>query len=585
MAGGQIFGPKNKNVIPSHFDIQITESQSHKKHALSAALFYIPLSIITFVVAPLITLILALTITSPLSARAQAVDTTPKISYISVFPPVVVSRQYTSLIWAIERGGGHSITFPCVAGIKIKRADTSAEIPCGTAYSASARATDDLMFSVVNISGVSRILDITVTPKDGAGLSYSNAAKTVSLTIGPITQPVTSFEASSQVLQSASSTTFSWVADSDLPGINLWFSCNSAVKATTSVQITDGYYLPCNQPVLPSILGTSGSATFTFINENVSDVDIVAQILPSTGKDQNDKPEYDATRAMNLILTIRGSRPITPQIDSLEAESQKNRLKVASGLINEPLKILSGATSTLSWTGITPSGSNIIFQCTQGIRPYIIATSTAEWLSNASTSEALSTLLKAPTMPCDRPALSTNLISDATTSMVAFVNETDIPRTIRVGILPARSNGELSQGQFISFYVFGKSVTKLPDTATPTPTPTTTATPKAGQAPKAPSLTTPTVKAGSTSGSRIDPGSITLNLKPGSRSTQVTSLQRLLAQDTAIYPEAAITGYFGPATERAVKRFQLKHRIHRKGDDGYGIVDKETRAMLIKVYK
>ena len=74
------------------------------------------------------------------------------------------------------------------------------------------------------------------------------------------------------------------------------------------------------------------------------------------------------------------------------------------------------------------------------------------------------------------------------------------------------------------------------------------------------------------------------NLERGNRDSQVavevTMLQRFLAQDPQIYPEGEITGYFGPATERAVQRFQVRHGIVTKGDyasTGYGRVGPRTR--------
>src|SRR5437016_4774677 len=42
-------------------------------------------------------------------------------------------------------------------------------------------------------------------------------------------------------------------------------------------------------------------------------------------------------------------------------------------------------------------------------------------------------------------------------------------------------------------------------------------------------------------------------LKQGSEGDQVAALQALLAADPQIYPEGFITGFFGPATGRAVK--------------------------------
>jgi peptidoglycan hydrolase-like protein with peptidoglycan-binding domain len=69
-------------------------------------------------------------------------------------------------------------------------------------------------------------------------------------------------------------------------------------------------------------------------------------------------------------------------------------------------------------------------------------------------------------------------------------------------------------------------------------------------------------------------------IKRGSRGPQVTLLQQFLALDPAIYPEGAVSGYFGPATQGAVQRFQEKYGIAHKGDSGYGQVGPRTRAVL-----
>ncbi len=60
----------------------------------------------------------------------------------------------------------------------------------------------------------------------------------------------------------------------------------------------------------------------------------------------------------------------------------------------------------------------------------------------------------------------------------------------------------------------------------------------------------------------------------------VTRLQRLLARDPALYPEQLVTGYFGPATEAAVERFQEAHGIAHEGGAGYGLVGPKTLAAL-----
>lgn len=64
---------------------------------------------------------------------------------------------------------------------------------------------------------------------------------------------------------------------------------------------------------------------------------------------------------------------------------------------------------------------------------------------------------------------------------------------------------------------------------------------------------------------------------------QVTALQKHLAQYSDVYPDALITGYFGPLTEQAVQRFQRKHNIVSSGSPettGYGVVGPATRAKI-----
>ena len=57
-------------------------------------------------------------------------------------------------------------------------------------------------------------------------------------------------------------------------------------------------------------------------------------------------------------------------------------------------------------------------------------------------------------------------------------------------------------------------------------------------------------------------------LQQGSRGDAVVTLQALLAADPDIYPEGTISGYFGPLTAAAVKRFQNKHGLEQVGNVG-----------------
>lgn len=61
---------------------------------------------------------------------------------------------------------------------------------------------------------------------------------------------------------------------------------------------------------------------------------------------------------------------------------------------------------------------------------------------------------------------------------------------------------------------------------------------------------------------------ITSQLDPGVMGRDVTSLQTFFADNSAIYPEGLITGYFGGLTGNAVKRFQAQYGFAQVGRVG-----------------
>jgi peptidoglycan hydrolase-like protein with peptidoglycan-binding domain len=69
-------------------------------------------------------------------------------------------------------------------------------------------------------------------------------------------------------------------------------------------------------------------------------------------------------------------------------------------------------------------------------------------------------------------------------------------------------------------------------------------------------------------------------LGQGSQGDQVTALQTFLALDSSIYPEGMITGYYGPATARAIARFQVKN-----GLESVGFVGPRTRKLINELLK
>ncbi len=69
------------------------------------------------------------------------------------------------------------------------------------------------------------------------------------------------------------------------------------------------------------------------------------------------------------------------------------------------------------------------------------------------------------------------------------------------------------------------------------------------------------------------------NSKDSTTGGDVSRLQRFLIEDGVSYPEALVTGTFGPSTERAVQRWQVRRNIVSSGK-GYGVVGPATRAAM-----
>lgn len=57
-------------------------------------------------------------------------------------------------------------------------------------------------------------------------------------------------------------------------------------------------------------------------------------------------------------------------------------------------------------------------------------------------------------------------------------------------------------------------------------------------------------------------------LSPGDSSSDVSALQTFLAKDSRIYPEGLVTGFYGPLTVAAVKRYQSTFGISPVGNVG-----------------
>lgn len=65
------------------------------------------------------------------------------------------------------------------------------------------------------------------------------------------------------------------------------------------------------------------------------------------------------------------------------------------------------------------------------------------------------------------------------------------------------------------------------------------------------------------------------DIREGMTDADIKTIQELLASDSTIYPQGLVTGYFGPMTKEAIKRFQTKNGLEVTGE-----IDAETRAAM-----
>lgn len=80
--------------------------------------------------------------------------------------------------------------------------------------------------------------------------------------------------------------------------------------------------------------------------------------------------------------------------------------------------------------------------------------------------------------------------------------------------------------------------------------------------------------------SQATPVAFYRTLKKGSRGEDVKKLQEFLLSDPEIASGVEASGYFGPATKKAVEKFQEKHELASPGQAGYGELGPKTRAKL-----
>lgn len=485
----------------------------------------------------------------------QSASAAPIVTSFTATPTEANSGQSVSLVWTIEDGGGHVLRFTCVDGIKATK-DTGQIVNCNTAISADDSASSGMTLVLKNISGATRAITFTLTPKDGSGTEYPAFAKTRQVTIYPILHPITSFTTSSTD-ETGKNITFTWKTEA-IDGVNMIIECKDGIRASAP-SYSETPYLPCGIVAFPSQLSADSSIDITFSNNpHIGSVPLTVRLIPAITS-----TTYDAIHAKSVVVDVPSD--ITPD-------------PTVSSFTHSDTYAVSKKPITFAWTSKNDHGVNFIFGCMDSIT---VAT---------TTTLATSTLVGKP-LPCGSKVFPSNLVGATSTTFV-FTNTSTGLREVPVSIFLANKKAELINGNK-SLKVVVKTeaqaeadkaaaaLAALKNTATAKPQTTVVKTTTTTKPP-----TTTTTTRTTTATAPVKKVTFTRYLTRGSSGADVTLLQTLLKKETGgVYPEGVISGYFGPATEAAVKRFQSKYNLVRKTDPLYGSVGLRTREKLNTLIK
>ncbi len=404
-------------------------------------------------------------------------------------------------------------------GKGVKIQKDAAVYPCGARFSSTAATDDYLTFTITNVGGGTESVTGRLVPKDGAGQDVDGASQSVAISVTTLDRPIESFSSSTTTVGRGASVTLSWTAP-QLGGVNISFDCGSGLRISSS-----GFtgFLPCGTPIFVNDLSPSSSLSLKFANPSAYASSVRFTLLPAIVPHQ-----YDGSHAVSLTLAVVSDIPPDPVVNSFKASSST---------------VASGHRIRFSWVTENAVGVNLQFSC-GGVT-------------------ASSTIQQDQLFPCGIMLFDQALTPNGQLA-ITFHNSSQTPQSATVTLLPSKELGQYdaTRGSSVTVWVLPEAV------ALPGPVP----------------IPAPIVLPGPVSAS---PGAssmaFTQVLVRGSRGAQVSLLQEFLKRDATLYPEGLVTGFFGPATERAVQRFQARYGIVSGGTPlttGYGAVGPKTRVKL-----
>lgn len=432
---------------------------------------------------------------------------------------IVRSGYSVEFIWDIDSAGGYSFIVPCVDGIKMQ------SFTCGVMQSSTSLLDDYRSIIFFNFSGGTKYITARLFPKNSSGVDHSPGMREIQVAVETMPQPITGFTAPNLSTSRQTPVVVSWTSQI-ITGVNLIVECKDEIRVNSS-SYSSTNNMPCGTTVFPSPLGTSNSLTLNFNNSSLREVPIKLTLVPAITSST-----YDATHGVSLTLNVASDVVPDPVIRTFTASSTA----------------VSGTVTPVTWDAQNVAGVNLKFNCQPAIT-----------ISSANVS-----------LPCDRNAFADSLPASGSKEII-FTKS--IPGSLNVSLilLLSKRPGEYDAtlGRTISVTIQDPTPVAL----SPQVSPPAVSIPPASSPPAS---SVPTI-----------PSSVkhvfAKTLFRGSKGTDVSKLQEFLKKDSALYPEGLVTGFFGPATERAVQKFQIKYGVVTSGNaktTGFGAVGPKTRKAL-----
>jgi hypothetical protein len=448
--------------------------------------------------------------------QAAFAQVTPTITTFTTSAAQIASGNSIGISWNIANASGYTLTITCGAGVTLKKTDNT-DLACNTPITNTTVSTDAIDLLAYNMYGSGQNITFTLTPLDNAGAAVPTQTQNKSVVLMTEPNPINTLT-SSVTTNSVSSFTpinVTWESKTGLNATNVKIDCQDGLTATSSSYQNGGTPLPCGTPLFSTDQSGSGSFTFSVQNTSGSDKTLTITILPGTGTGI-----YDGIHTRTLPIVIKPILQLpTP---TLSFNSLKNPIN-------------SGESTLITWSVTDAIGFNMNVSCPAQVS--IIMTS-----GNATS-----------TLPCTSLALASSSIPTNSVYLQLY-NGTGAPVPVTLTGLPLLSNNTYDG-------LHSKTLNLVLN-------PTTTQTTLLNTANSVTSTATP----------KKTITLLTKQLIKGSQNAEVKILQTYLSTDKTLYPEASVTGLFGPATERAVQRFQVKYGLAKKGVVGYGQVGPKTRA-------